>query len=134
MRVDDGRVISNPTVQAPTNKPSTIYRDGTQTRSFCYVDDLVEGLIALMNSVPSVTGPINLGNPVEISMNKLAEIILKITHSNSTISYCPLPSDDPKIRFPDISKAQEILKWNPMIDLEHGLKETIESFKKRIKV
>ena len=134
MRIDDGRVISNLIVQALTNKPLTIYGDGTQTRSFCYVDDLIEGLITLMNSAPSVTGPINLGNPVEISMNKLAEIILKITHSDSIISYCPLPSDDPKIRFPDITKAQEILKWNPTIGLEQGLEETIESFQKRIKV
>ena len=90
MRIDDGRVISNLIVQALTNKPLTIYGDGTQTRSFCYVDDLIEGLITLMNSAPSVTGPINLGNPVEISMNKLAEIILKITHSDSIISYCPI--------------------------------------------
>jgi UDP-glucuronate decarboxylase len=132
MRIDDGRVVSNLIVQALTNKPLTIYGDGTQTRSFCYIDDLVNGLVKLMGSDPSVTGPINLGNPVEISMNRLAEIILKITDSNSKISYLPLPADDPKIRFPDISKAKKVLNWSPTVDLEQGLRMTVASFKERI--
>ncbi len=130
MRANDGRVISNFIVQALKNEPITIYGDGTQTRSFCYVDDLVEGFLLLMRSDKSITGPINLGNPKEFSIREIAEIVVERTDSKSHIISNPLPEDDPKQRRPDISKAKEQLNWNPEISLDEGLEKTINYFKK----
>lgn len=127
---NDGRVVSNFITQALTNSPITIYGNGSQTRSLCYVDDQVNGLIKLMNS-NSYVGPINIGNPNEMTMSMLAEIVIKLTNSSSQIMYCPLPSDDPKKRNPDISKAKKYLDWEPKIDIEEGLKQTIQYFKNR---
>ena len=121
MHPSDGRVISNILMQALTHKPITIYGDGTQTRSFCYVDDLLDGLILLMNSSDNVTGPINLGNPNEFTILALAKIALDLCSSSSELEFVSLPSDDPRQRQPDISKAQLILGWNPKINLEIGL-------------
>jgi UDP-glucuronate decarboxylase len=133
MHPNDGRVISNFIVQALQNKPITIYGNGTQTRSFQYVDDLVEGLIRMMNTDDSVTGPVNIGNPGEFTMIELAEKILSLTGSKSTIEYYPLPEDDPTQRKPDISLAKKVLdNWNPEIDLEQGLIKTINYFKNKI--
>ena len=133
MHPNDGRVISNFIVQALQNKPITIYGDGTQTRSFQYVDDLVEGLIRMMNTDDSATGPVNIGNPGEFTMIELAEKILSLTGSKSTIEYYPLPEDDPTQRKPDISLAKKVLdNWNPEIDLEQGLIKTINYFKNKI--
>ncbi|OGE81827.1 MAG: NAD-dependent dehydratase [Candidatus Doudnabacteria bacterium RIFCSPHIGHO2_01_FULL_43_23] len=126
MARDDGRVVSNFIIQALEGKDITIYGDGSQTRSFAYVSDLVEGLYKLMNS--DVVGPVNLGNPGEFSMMELAEKILKITGSKSTIVHKDLPEDDPKQRQPDITLAQETLGWKPEVQLEAGLKKTIEYF------
>lgn len=125
---NDGRVISNFIVQALNDEPITIYGDGSQTRSFCFVDDLVEGLIRLMEH-PEMTGPINLGNPDERSILQIAELIVKMTGSKSQIVYHPLPQDDPVRRQPDISQARFQLKWNPTIPLEEGLGHTIEYFR-----
>ena len=130
MHPNDGRVVSNFIVQALKNKDITIFGDGTQTRSFCYVDDLLDGMVKMMETDDSVTGPINIGNPVEFSMNELANLVIRLTNSNSNVIYLPLPSDDPLQRKPDITKASEILKWEPKIHLEEGLKETIDYFKK----
>ena len=130
MRANDGRVISNFIVQALKNEPITIYGDGTQTRSFCYVDDLIEGFLLLMRSDKSITGPINLGNPKEFSIREIAEIVVERTDSKSVIISKPLPEDDPKQRRPDISKAKEQLNWNPEISLDEGLEKTINYFKK----
>jgi len=132
MSFNDGRVVSNFLIQALRNKPITIYGDGSQTRSFCYVSDLVEGLIKLMFSTQEVTGPINLGNPLESTILELAEKIISITRSNSSIQFHELPQDDPKQRKPDISKAQKILNWNPTINLEEGLALTSTEFITRI--
>jgi len=132
MSFNDGRVVSNFLIQALRNKPITIYGDGSQTRSFCYVSDLVEGLIKLMFSTQEVTGPINLGNPLEFTILELAEKIISITRSNSSIQFHELPQDDPKQRKPDISKAQKILNWNPTINLEEGLALTSTEFITRI--
>lgn len=129
MRPDDGRVVSNFIVQALENKDITIYGDGEHTRSFCYVDDLVSGLIKMMDTPHEISGPINLGNPFEISIKDLAETILEMTDSKSKIAYKPLPEDDPSKRKPDISKAEEILDWKPKIPYEKGLEKTIEYFK-----
>ncbi|MBO8240491.1 SDR family oxidoreductase [Prochlorococcus marinus XMU1412] len=125
---NDGRVVSNFIVQALTNQPITIYGDGSQTRSFCYVDDLVNGLISLMNS--SEIGPMNIGNPSEFTIKELAEIILKKINSNSKIIYLPLPQDDPLQRKPIIDKAKDKLDWFPKVNLEVGLENTINYFKK----
>ena len=125
--MNDGRVVSNFIIQALGDEPITIYGDGSQTRSFCYVDDLVDGLIKMMNS--SETGPINLGNPIEMTVKELAEKVIEITGSKSSISYLDLPADDPKQRRPDINKAQEKLGFNPIVKLEEGLAKTIEYFK-----
>jgi len=130
MALNDGRVISNFIVQALKNEPLTVYGDGTQTRSFCYVSDLVEGLIKMMDS--SEIGPINLGNPGEITILELAEKIIKITKSKSKIEYKKLPADDPVRRRPDIIKAKKLLKWEPVVSLDEGLTYTIEYFKKMI--
>ena len=126
MDKNDGRVVSNFINQCITNKNITIYGDGTQTRSFCYIDDMVQGLIKLMNSTHIM--PINLGNPVELTVMQLVNYIKKLTNSHSDILYTPLPKDDPKQRKPDITKAHEILDWEPTINLETGLKRTIQYF------
>jgi len=131
MAIDDGRVVSNFIVQALQNAPITIYGDGSQTRSFCYVDDLVEGLMSLFNSEMLHT-PINLGNPQPINMHQLANEIIEITQSKSGIEFRPLPSDDPTQREPDITKAQELLGWNPKVNRLDGLSKTIEYFKTKI--
>ena len=125
---NDGRVVSSFIVQALTNQPITIFGEGQQTRSFCYVDDLIEGFVRLMASPSDVTGPINLGNPGEFTMIELAEQVLKLTNSRSQIVHKPLPEDDPKQRRPDISKAKAVLDWEPKVNLEEGLKRTIGYF------
>ncbi len=128
MHPNDGRVVSNFIVQALQNKPITIYGDGSQTRSFAYVDDLIEGFVRMMNTGKEVTGPINLGNPDEFSILELAEKIIEITGSASKLIYNPLPIDDPKRRKPDISTAQDVLDWQPTVDLDTGLRKTIAYF------
>jgi UDP-glucuronate decarboxylase len=133
MHFEDGRVVSNFIVQALKGQNISIYGDGSQTRSFCYVSDLVDGFIKFMSTADSVTGPINLGNPVENTISELAEKILKLTNSKSRIEKFPLPQDDPKQRKPDIAKARELLSWNPEIPLEDGLTETIKDFQARMK-
>lgn len=127
MDADDGRVVSNFIVQALQNKSLTVYGDGSQTRSFCYVSDLVEAIVKLINSKESE--PINLGNPGEFTMLELAQKVTNLTHSTSDLTYLPLPGDDPTQRQPDISRAKSLLNWEPTIDLDSGLKETIEYFK-----
>ena len=131
MHPADGRVVSNFIVQALKGDPITIYGDGTQTRSFCYVDDLVDGFIRLMESGPDVTGPINLGNPVEFTMIELAQLVLEQTGSRSELIRLHLPADDPRQRKPDISKAKDILGWTPKVPLADGLKSTIDFFANR---
>jgi UDP-glucuronate decarboxylase len=128
MHPGDGRVVSNFIVQALKGEPITLYGDGNQTRSFCYVDDLIDGLIRLMESPADVTGPINLGNPVEFTMRELAELVLSKTGSSSSIVNQPLPQDDPRQRKPDITLAQEKLAWSPKVPLREGLKSTIAYF------
>ena len=128
MHPNDGRVVSNFIVQALAGRPITLYGDGSQTRSFCYVDDLVVGLIALMESPAEVTGPINLGNPVEFTIRELAELTIELTGSSSTLGYAPLPTDDPRQRRPDITRAQRTLAWQPQVALREGLKRTIAYF------
>nr|WP_298374328.1 UDP-glucuronic acid decarboxylase family protein [uncultured Halomonas sp.] len=128
MDPNDGRVVSNFIVQALQNKKITIYGDGSQTRSFCYVDDLIEGLISLMNS-GCYSGPINLGNCGEFTMNELAEKIISLTKSNSELTFLPLPHDDPRQRRPDITIAKRDLSWEPSVTLNEGLKHTVEYFK-----
>lgn len=128
----DGRVVSNFIVQALRGEPITIFGDGQQTRSFCYVDDLVEGFLRMMNTDSSVTGPINLGNPGEFTIRELAEKTIALTGSTSELSQMPLPSDDPKQRQPDISKAKAILGWEPTVALDEGLERTIDFFKARL--
>ena len=130
MHPNDGRVVSNFIVQALKGKDITIYGDGQQTRSFCYVDDLIDAMIKMMNSEQGFTGPVNIGNPVEFTMLQLAEIILKLSGSKSKIIYQPLPSDDPRQRQPNIELAKAKLGWQPKVNLEDGLKETIAYFKK----
>ena len=130
MHPNDGRVVSNFIVQALKNEDITIYGDGSQTRSFCYVDDLIEGFVSLMNTEQGVTGPINLGNPGEFTMLELAEKVIYLTQSKSSLVFMPLPADDPKQRKPDISLAKDKLGWQPMVNLEDGLKETISYFRK----
>jgi UDP-glucuronate decarboxylase len=128
MHANDGRVVSNFVVQALRGEPVTLYGDGLQSRSFCYVSDLIEGFVRLMNTGPEVTGPINLGNPNEFTMKELAELVLDLTGSKSTIEYRPLPADDPRQRQPDISKAKALLGWEPRVELREGLSKTIEYF------
>ncbi|ACA18383.1 NAD-dependent epimerase/dehydratase [Methylobacterium sp. 4-46] len=132
MHPDDGRVVSNFVVQALSNKDITLYGDGRQTRSFCYVDDLVQGLIALMETDSTVTGPINLGNPGEFTVRDLAELVVELTGSRSEIVRRPLPQDDPRQRKPDIDRAKKVLGWQPTIDLREGLIRTIEYFRKQL--
>ncbi|WP_419913419.1 UDP-glucuronic acid decarboxylase family protein [Hoeflea sp.] len=129
MHPNDGRVISNFIVQAIQGKPITIYGDGKQTRSFCYVDDLVEGMVAFMDSPEELTGPVNFGNPGEFSMLELAERVLQIVDSRSELEFRPLPQDDPVQRCPDISLAAKALDWKPKVQLEDGLKETVSWFR-----
>ncbi len=128
MHPNDGRVVSNFIVQALKGEPLSIYGDGTQTRAFCYVDDLVDGFVRLMAASDDVTGPINLGNPVETTVGELAEKIIALTGSRSTIERKPLPVDDPVQRCPDISRARDILEWEPRVPLETGLERTIAYF------
>jgi len=132
MDLQDGRVVSNFVLQALRNEPLTIYGDGSQTRSFCFVSDLIDGLVKLMDSPSDTTGPINLGNPIEFSMLELATIVKKLTNSKSEIEFHPLPSDDPKQRKPDISLAEEVLSWSPKVQLREGLQSIIEDFRSRM--
>ena len=129
MHPEDGRVVSNFIVQALKGQDITVYGQGNQTRSFCYASDLIDGFVRLMNSDDSITGPINCGNPNEFTILELAEKVIKLTNSKSKIVYKPLPSDDPMQRKPDISKAKQLLGWEPKIQLEEGLLKTIEYFK-----
>ena len=128
MHPNDGRVVSNFIVQAITGQPITIYGEGKQTRSFCYVDDLIEGFIRLMNSPKGFTGPVNLGNPVEFTILELADMVIEMTGSKSELVKKPLPQDDPVMRKPDIAIAKEKLGWEPKIPLREGLKKTIDYF------
>ncbi|MFT4516572.1 MAG: UDP-glucuronate decarboxylase [Gammaproteobacteria bacterium] len=132
MHPNDGRVVSNFIMQALTNKDITVYGNGEQTRSFCYIDDLINGMIKMMSSKKTTTGPINLGNPVEFKIIELAQMIIKLTNSKSKIINKGLPVDDPVRRKPDISKAKKYLDWEPHVDVVDGLKETIAYFKKKI--
>ena len=131
MALNDGRVVSNFIIQALTNQDMTVYGDGSQTRSFCYVDDLVEGLVRLCES-EDLTGPVNLGNPAEFTILELAETIIRMTGSRSNIVHNPLPADDPLQRNPDISLARSKLGWEPQVPLEQGLSKTISYFEKRL--
>jgi len=132
MHPNDGRVVSNFVVQALRDQNLTIYGDGTQTRSFCYVDDLVEGIMRLMATEESVTGPVNLGNPEEFTIRQLAEQVIKLTGSKSKIQEHPLPADDPRQRQPDIRRARELLDWEPTVPLVEGLQKTIAYFEDRM--
>jgi UDP-glucuronate decarboxylase len=132
MAANDGRVVSNFIVQALRGEDLTIYGDGSQTRSFCYVDDLVEGFIRLMGSGPETLGPVNLGNPGEFTMLELATQVLRLTESSSKLSFQELPQDDPKQRRPDITRAREALGWAPTVGLEAGLEKTIAYFKSKL--
>ncbi|HSV30122.1 MAG TPA: UDP-glucuronic acid decarboxylase family protein [Candidatus Omnitrophota bacterium] len=132
MHPNDGRVVSNFIVQALKGDPITIYGDGTQTRSFCYVSDMVDALLRLMNAPEPFTGPVNLGNPVESTMVELAELVIRHTNTRSRIEFRPLPADDPRQRRPDIAVAQEVLEWQPKVPLEDGLRATIEYFRRTL--
>jgi UDP-glucuronate decarboxylase len=129
MHPNDGRVVSNFIVQALRGEDITIFGDGQQSRSFCFVDDLIDGLIRMMDSAAGITGPINIGNPTEFTMLELAEQVLRLTGSSSKLVFRPLPADDPRQRQPDISLAQAVLDWRPSVNLEDGLKETIAYFR-----
>jgi UDP-glucuronate decarboxylase len=133
MHPSDGRVVSNFIVQALRGEDITLYGNGEQTRSFCYVDDLVEGIIGMMETPSGVTGPINLGNPGEFTMRELAEIVKELTGSQSRLVHRPLPQDDPKQRRPDITQAQEMLRWEPTVALRQGLTKTIAYFDELLK-
>lgn len=132
MSFNDGRVVSNFVLQALQNNDITVYGDGTQTRSFCFVDDTVSGLISLFDSSDEITGPINIGNPIEFTMLELAEKIINLTNSKSSIIYGELPSDDPRQRKPDISKAKKLIDWAPKVSLDEGLEIMISDFKMRL--
>lgn len=129
MQPDDGRVVSNFIVQALKGEPLTVFGDGSQTRSFCYIDDMVDGLISLMNSPREVTGPINLGNPGEFTMIELAKQVMALTDSDCELQHLPLPADDPVRRKPDISRAREVLGWEPAVPLSEGLAQTVDYFR-----
>ena len=133
MHPNDGRVVSNFILQALKNEDITIYGDGSQTRSFCYRDDLVDGMMRMMNTPDDVTGPVNIGNPGEFTILQLAEMVIKLTDSKSKLIRMPLPADDPKQRKPDITKAKKLLNWEPVTPLEEGLVKTIEYFDKLLK-
>ena len=128
MHPNDGRVVSNFIVQALKGEDITLFGDGSQTRSFCYVDDLIEAQIRMMATGPEVTGPINIGNPTEFTIRELAELVIEITGSKSKLTFRPLPADDPKQRQPDIEKAGKVLDWRPTIPLRDGLVKTIAYF------
>ncbi len=128
MHPNDGRVVSNFIVQALKGQDITIFGDGSQTRSFCYVDDLIEGFVRLMNTEPGFTGPVNLGNPGEFTMLELAEKVIELTDSRSKLTFMPLPQDDPRQRQPNIALAKKKLGWEPRVNLEQGLRKTIEFF------
>ena len=134
MHPNDGRVVSNLIVQALKGEEITIYGNGTQTRSFCYVDDFVEAMIRVMQTSDDFTGPINIGNPNEFSIMHLAEQVIKLTGSKSKITFRPLPSDDPKQRQPDIALAKAVLSWTPSIELAEGLEKTIRYFRSKIEL
>lgn len=129
MQPDDGRVVSNFIVQALKGEPLTVFGDGSQTRSFCYIDDMVDGLISLMNSPREVTGPVNLGNPGEFTMIELAKQVIALTDSDCELRHLPLPADDPVRRRPDISRAREVLGWEPAVPLSEGLARTVDYFR-----
>ncbi|MBP2294392.1 UDP-glucuronic acid decarboxylase family protein [Azospirillum rugosum] len=131
MHPNDGRVVSNFIMQALRGEPITVYGDGAQTRSFCYVDDLIDGMVRLMDSDPAITGPINIGNPGEFTMLELAEQVIALTGSRSAIEHRPLPQDDPRQRRPDITKAKALLDWEPTVPLREGLARTIADFRRR---
>jgi len=133
MHPNDGRVVSNFIVQAIKNAPLTVYGNGSQTRSLCYVDDLIEAIYRFMQTPDSVIGPINFGNPLEIQVINIAKEVIALTNSISTIAFLPLPSDDPKQRRPDIRKAKELLGWTPQVSLKEGLLQTISYFENRLK-
>ena len=132
MHPNDGRVVSNFIVQALNSDNITIFGDGTQTRSFCYVDDMIEGIHRMMNGPDDFIGPVNLGNPSEYKIIDLANIIIQLTGSKSKIDFQPLPTDDPRRRQPDIGLARKKLGWEPEINVEEGLKKTIDYFRERI--
>ncbi len=132
MHPNDGRVVSNFIVQALRGESLTISGDGSQTRSFCYVDDLIDGMVRLMETPADLVGPMNIGNPAEFSMLQLAEMVISLVGSTSKITFIPLPSDDPKQRKPEISLAEKVLGWRPSVPLEEGLKETIAYFRRRL--
>ena len=134
MHPQDGRVVSNFIVQALKGEDITIFGSGQQTRSFCYVDDLIEGMLRLMDSPADFTGPVNMGNPGEFTMLELAEKVLRLVGGKSKLTFHPLPEDDPKQRQPDIALAKAQLGWEPKVGLEDGLKETIDYFRKLLKV
>lgn len=130
MHPHDGRVVSNFIVQALKGEEITIYGEGNQTRSFCYVDDLVEAMLRMMATPAGFTGPVNIGNPIEFTMLELAEKVVSLVKSSSKLVFCPLPSDDPRQRQPDITLAKKELDWQPQVNLENGLKSTIAYFRK----
>jgi UDP-glucuronate decarboxylase len=131
MRPDDGRVVSNFVVQALKGNPLTIYGAGDQTRSFCYVSDLIEGIMKFMQTPAEITGPINLGNPGEFTVNELADQVITLTNCKASLQHLPLPKDDPRVRRPDITVAKNVLKWSPKVPLSEGLKLTIDYFRRR---
>jgi UDP-glucuronate decarboxylase len=133
MNLHDGRVVSNFALQALTNQDLTLYGNGEQTRSFCYVSDLIDGLVRLMESKSSIVSPINLGNPNEFTVKQLATKVIEITGSKSKMTYHELPSDDPKQRRPDVSLAEGTLNWKARVELDEGLKLLIEDFRTRLK-
>jgi UDP-glucuronate decarboxylase len=130
MHPNDGRVVSNFIMQALVGEPITVYGDGTQTRSFCYMEDMIRAFVAFMESPAEITGPINLGNPTEFTMLELAQKVIDLTNSKSTIVHNPLPADDPLQRRPDITRAKTLLNWSPTIDLHEGLTHTVEHFRR----
>jgi UDP-glucuronate decarboxylase len=132
MLPDDGRVVSSFVVQALRGEPLTVFGDGSQTRSFCYVDDMIDGLIRLMSSPDEITGPVNLGNPAEFTMLELAKQVLALADGDSPIEHRPLPPDDPVRRRPDIGRARELLGWEPTVPLEEGLKRTVDYFRRAL--
>ena len=131
MALDDGRVVSNFIAQALRGQALTVYGDGKQTRSFCYVSDLVEGIVRTLEAPAPLETPLNIGNPVEHTIEEIAQVVLRLTHSSSTLVREPLPQDDPRQRKPDISKIQNRLGWTPVVDLEEGLALTIKDFQSR---
>jgi UDP-glucuronate decarboxylase len=134
MSFDDGRVVSNFVIQSLRGRHLTIYGDGSQTRSFCYVEDLINGIIDFVNLPKSVTGPLNLGGDTELTMQALAEMVLQISGSSSHIVYLPLPSDDPKTRRPDLAQARELFRWDPKISIKKGLEKTVSDFRTRMEL